>query len=69
VELGPAPPYICRAQQEPYVPVKFSIRAGSAIIEAQEKDADKARPVPTTGPFSRRGSPRAIALAGAVEAH
>ena len=68
VELVSGTPYMYREQKERYVPVKFSTRGGSAIIEAQEEVADKARPVPTTGQFSRRGTTHAIALAGAAEA-
>jgi cobalt-zinc-cadmium resistance protein CzcA len=46
VELVSGAYYIYREQQERYVPVKFSIRGrdlGSAIIEAQEKVAEKVK--------------------------
>ncbi|MCA0302603.1 MAG: CusA/CzcA family heavy metal efflux RND transporter [Proteobacteria bacterium] len=46
VELVSGAYYIYREQQERYVPVKFSIRGrdlGSAIIEAQERVAEKVR--------------------------
>jgi cobalt-zinc-cadmium resistance protein CzcA len=46
VELVSGAYYIYREQQERYVPVKFSVRGrdlGSAIIEAQERVAEKVR--------------------------